>query len=155
MKKSEKMSDEQKRKIGNANKISVKKYYKEHPEAREYLRKLSTGKKYSLESRLKRSINNPHKGKNHHSWKGGITTINEKIRKSIEYKIWRRAVYERDNYTCIWCGARSEKGKTVVLNADHIKPFALFPELRFAIDNGRTLCIDCHKTTESYLNSNL
>ena len=42
-------------------------------------------------------------------------------------------------------------GKTVTLNADHIKPFAYFPELRFAIDNGRTLCVDCHKKTDTYL----
>ena len=76
-----------------------------------------------------------------------ITPINIKIRSSLEYKLWRRAVFERDNYNCIWCG--NNKGGN--LNADHIKSFALYPELRFAIDNGRTLCIDCHKTTESYL----
>lgn len=32
----------------------------------------------------------------------------------------------------------------VVLQADHIKPFA------FAIDNGRTLCVACHKTTDTF-----
>jgi 5-methylcytosine-specific restriction endonuclease McrA len=78
-------------------------------------------------------------------WRGGVSTENERQRKSLEYRIWRKAVFERDNYTCIWCGIR---GGT--LHADHIKPFSLFPELRFAIDNGRTLCIACHKTTDTY-----
>jgi len=86
-------------------------------------------------------------GKNSNFWKGGICPENMKIRTSIEYKLWRKAVFERDNFTCIWCG---QKGGN--LNADHIKPFALFPELRFAIDNGRTLCEDCHRKTPSYLN---
>ena len=77
--------------------------------------------------------------------KGGITPINMKIRSSREYKLWRKAVFERDNYTCRFCG-----GVGVKLNADHIKPFALFPELRFAIDNGRTLCEDCHRKTDTW-----
>lgn len=79
-------------------------------------------------------------GEKNPAWKGGVTPIHEKIRKSNEYVIWRNAVFERDNYTCIWCGQRGEK-----LNADHIKPFSQFPELRLAIDNGRTLCVDCHR----------
>lgn len=87
------------------------------------------------------------RGSNSRNWKGGVTPINDKIRKSLEYSIWRRSVFERDNYTCIWCGDKSGGN----LNADHIKPFSVYPELRFAIDNGRTLCITCHKTTESYL----
>lgn len=86
-------------------------------------------------------------GEKSHLWKGGITPINHKIRTSLEYKLWRESVFTRDNFTCIWCGDKTSGN----LNADHIKPFAYFPELRFAIDNGRTLCIDCHKTTETYL----
>ena len=81
------------------------------------------------------------------NWKGGITPANAVIRHSIEYRLWRTSVFERDNYTCRFCGIRGGQ-----LQADHIKPFALFPELRFAIDNGRTLCIDCHKKTETYGN---
>lgn len=101
------------------------------------------GWKFSKESR--RNISNGHKGEVHWNWKGGKTTENSKIRNSFEMKLWRKSVYERDNYTCIWCGTRG-----AVLNADHIKPFALFPELRFAIDNGRTLCVPCHRTTDTY-----
>jgi len=88
-------------------------------------------------------------GKNHPNWKGGKMKDYpelDRLRKSKEYKIWRKAVFERDNYTCVFCG--DDKGGN--LQADHIKPFALFPELRFAIDNGRTLCRDCHKKTDTY-----
>lgn len=89
-------------------------------------------------------------GENHGMWKNGATPINKRIRASKEYKLWRTAVFERDNYTCIWCGNKSGVCNKVILNADHIKPFALFPELRFAIDNGRTLCEKCHRTTDTY-----
>lgn len=105
--------------------------------------------KLSEKHRRAISENSGVKGVNHPLWKGGVTKINEKIRKSFEYKLWREAVFKRDNYTCVWCLEKEKvSGK---LNADHIKPFAHYPELRFAIDNGRTLCVECHKKTDTYL----
>lgn len=101
----------------------------------------------SDEQKLKCSISGrKRKGDRAGGWKGGITPKNTLIRSSIEYKLWRKSVFERDNFSCIFCGARG------VLNADHIKPFASYPELRFAIDNGRTLCVPCHKKTPTYGN---
>lgn len=89
-------------------------------------------------------------GENHFAWKGGTYDKDRKLdmgRKN--YREWRKSVFERDNYKCIWCGS------TENLNADHILPYSLFPELRYEITNGRTLCEDCHKTTESYGNSKM
>lgn len=62
------------------------------------------------------------------------------IRRSTEYKEWRRAVFERDNYTCQLCGAHG-----VRLNAHHKMQFAYHPDLRTNLDNGITLCESCHK----------
>ena len=79
-------------------------------------------------------------GEKNVNWKGGVTSINEKIRKSVEYRLWREAVFARDNWVCVECGKRGGE-----LRADHIKMFAFHPELRFAIDNGRTLCFVCNR----------
>lgn len=97
------------------------------------------GKNHSVETRIKMSESSK-KGTEHHNWKGGITSVVLKIRKSIEYKIWREAVFARDNWTCKECGRRG----SIKINAHHIKPFAKFPELRFNVDNGKTLCVECH-----------
>lgn len=106
----------------------------------------SANRKFCSKKCHLKNLGQKRKGKNNNMWKGGITPINMAIRSSPEYKLWRTAVFERDNYTCIWCGYKGS-----LLQADHIKPFAYYPELRFAIDNGRTLCVACHKTTDTYM----
>ena len=97
----------------------------------------------TLKTRKKRSI--AIKGEKSHSWRGGITPINRKIRGSLKYKLWHEAVMKRDNWTCVLCG---KKGST--LEVDHIKQFAYYPKLRFKVSNGRTLCKDCHKKTKTH-----
>lgn len=116
-------------------------------ETKRKMSKSRKGRKFSMEHRRKIGLSHLKLKEKCWNWRGGITPINEKIRKSLEYKLWRKAVFERDNYQCIW--GRKKHGNK--LQADHIKPFALYPELRFAIDNGRTLCVNCHKTTITYL----
>lgn len=91
-------------------------------------------------------------GEKHWNWQGGKTSEIRKLRNSAAYKHWRDSVFKRDNFTCVLCGARSGKGKKVFLNADHIKTFAKFPDLRLDISNGRTLCLPCHKKTENFGN---
>ncbi len=100
----------------------------------------------------------PHyQGKFHPMWRGGITTLGDKIKNSQKYLHWRKEVFERDSYTCIQCG--DKRGHN--LEADHIIPRglilrffkiktmgeALNCKLLWDINNGRTLCKGCHKKT--------
>lgn len=160
-------SDETKRKIGLASrsrpngmlgkhhaeeskrKISEKREGKKHSE--ETKQKISEskggekhhlyGKHHSEETKKKMSL--ARKGiytkEKHPNWKGGIYYKNIEIRQTIEYRLWREAVYTRDTWTCQKCGQMSIK-----LEAHHIQNFAQYPELRFAIDNGITFCKQCH-----------
>ena len=56
----------------------------------------------------------------------------------------QKLIFERDNYTCQMCGTKNGEGKTVSLQVDHIQSWKEYVELRFSMDNCRTLCMDCH-----------
>jgi 5-methylcytosine-specific restriction endonuclease McrA len=85
-----------------------------------------------------------HIGINHPLYKRDRSQIKSK-RPRYENTQWRKAVFERDNYTCVFCNIKGGK-----LQADHIKPYCLYPDLRWELDNGRTLCFECHKKTDTY-----
>jgi len=69
----------------------------------------------------------------------GTRSENKIIRDGMEYKKWRESVFERDEYTCQCCGKHGG-----ILNAHHIECFSENPDLRLDIDNGITLCENCH-----------
>lgn len=73
-------------------------------------------------------------------WRGGDFDGTQRERFTPEYKQWREAVFTRDDYTCQFCGKRGGK-----INAHHIKAFSKYPELRLSLNNGITLCEECHR----------
>lgn len=93
------------------------------------------------DAKLKISIKNigKNKGKDNGNWKDGVTSENDKIRKSMAYKNWRQLVFQRDNFICQCC--RQIGGK---LNAHHIDSFADYEFLRIEVSNGITMCEQCH-----------
>lgn len=111
---------------------------KHSDETKKIIRQKLSGTKIPIEQRLKRSETLP-KGESHHNWKGGITKESVKIRQGIETRLWREAVFARDNWTCQKTGI---KGGDICCH--HINNFAEYPELRCAIDNGITLSVKSH-----------
>lgn len=140
-----------------------------YQKSRERIRQVNIGKKQSPETIKKRSdamlgkkfpyrphLN--HRGANCVAWKGGVSTLQEFIRASFKYRLWRSDVFQRDDFTCQWCGKRGSH-----IHADHIVLFsellyknkitaleqALRCEELWNINNGRTLCRSCHKIRHS------
>lgn len=118
----------------------------------EYAKKLGfgkwmTGKKHTTETleKMSKSAKAVIARGEHNFYIDGRTPMNRALRRSYHYRLWREAVFKRDNFTCQECGDRG-----VYLHAHHIKPFSLFPDSRFAIDNGQTLCVPCHEKTPTY-----
>jgi 5-methylcytosine-specific restriction endonuclease McrA len=76
------------------------------------------------------------------------TMTKHQIDRSLRYSKasieWRKSVFERDNHTCQECGKRGG-----YLEAHHVKPFAFFPELRYELSNGQTMCRPCHNKTKT------
>ena len=158
-------TEDQREKI---TKIKKGKHYSPKTEFKKGQKVWNEGRAWTSEERKKISDTSYWKGKTGKlspNWKGGTTKLGQLIRSQRIYYHWRTAVFTRDNWTCINCGAKRSKGNRVVLHCDHRKPFykileenkittleqAKECEELWDTANGRTLCIPCHKQTPSYL----
>jgi hypothetical protein len=141
------------------------------PDQIETLRLANIGKKQSIETRLKRaeSLRGKRLGEKSNLWRGGINPLRVIIRDLSESTEWRKNVFERDDYTCKFCGVHGGH-----LEAHHLKRFTdIFREFldRYSmlsvtadkyrlvdlarkhgpfwdINNGVTLCRPCHDRTK-------
>lgn len=83
-----------------------------------------------------------HKGSNNPRYMPDRTALKDKrMSTSPEVKEWRLAIFTRDEFKCVSCGQIGGK-----LNARHILSWKKYPDKRFDVNNGITLCYDCHVT---------
>ena len=104
---------------------------------REKLRVIQSTEEYREKSSVaKRGSNNP-------MWNNDLSDEEREKqregRRSPEDYFFRTHVLQRDNYTCQKCGAHD-----ATLNAHHILNYKDNPELRYDVNNGITLCTNCH-----------
>jgi len=135
-------------------------YGKKHSkETKEKMRMAKLGKPHfqSEETKIKIGLGNKGRkgisGEKHYNWKGGITPLNRKLRTSAMWRLWREAIFLRDNFTCQnpkceFC----ENIMGVNLHPHHIKSLALYPELAFKVENGITYCEEYHLKTGLHRN---
>lgn len=103
-------------------------------------KELNVNSRYTKTQRCQACHGKDMLGSNHPNWNGGSTPARKQVQNSDAYKTWRINVFNRDDFTCCFCGQHGGK-----LHAHHMYAFAKFPELRINPDNGETLCIPCHK----------
>lgn len=101
------------------------------------------------------------RGENHPNWKGGVTKLMDKIKVHYKYRQWRSDIFTRDNFTCQECRQRGGnleahhlKRISDILQENFIKTIdnAINCEEIWNINNGQTLCRDCHKKTDNFGN---
>lgn len=111
---------------------------KKHTE--EHCRKISKALKGKVPKNAWKS------GELHPMWNPDRTDQRERF--TNKYKEWRYAVIKRDRWVCQICGDKRSSGKKFCV--DHIKPFSMYPKLRYEVSNGRVLCNECHRKTPTY-----
>ena len=110
-------------------------------ETRQKHRENGTGVKASEETRQKMRKKRPSvSGKNHYKWNSNLTDDERNDKRNYPaYYEWRTLIYKRDNYTCQICSKRGH-----VLNAHHLDGYRNNPDKRILLENGITLCKECH-----------
>jgi 5-methylcytosine-specific restriction endonuclease McrA len=103
-------------------------------------------------------------GGNSHLWKENKKSIlTKQIKSNIKYRQWRSDVFTRDDFTCQECAKRGFeihphhiKSFSLILKENNIKTLegALICEELWNINNGQTLCENCHRKTDSYAKRN-
>jgi hypothetical protein len=88
---------------------------------------------------VRKMVSLKNRGSGNGMWKGGITSPNQLVRQSRQYRAWREMVFLRDNWTCQVCMIRGH-----ILHPHHFHSFARYPEQRFDVSNGITMCKRCH-----------
>jgi hypothetical protein len=84
-------------------------------------------------------------GPNHSLWRHDLSMEDRNkyyrrgYKNNHEFYGWSRNVFARDNFTCQVCHSRGGK-----LSGHHLNGWNWSVEDRFNLDNGVTLCIDCH-----------
>lgn len=82
------------------------------------------------------------KGKNNHNYNPNLTDKERLNGRCIPgYGGWRKAVKEKDGFTCQACGDNKDGN----LESHHLESYNNNPDLRIALDNGVCLCKKCHK----------
>jgi len=148
-----KMSESHKGKqIGEDNPF----YGKQHTKnTKEKLRQSNKGKHYSPSTEFTSELT---KGKNNYNWKGGVTPIYYTIKTNKKYSEWRNSIFKRDKFSCVICGKVGGN-----LEAHHIKRFSKIVQYHeitnmgeaskckelWDINNGVTLCKECHREIHS------
>ncbi len=80
----------------------------------------------------------------------GSSPERQRLYARAEGREFIKAIFARDGYRCVRCGA--PKGKPKSLHAHHINPWAGNEALRFDTENGVTLCRPCHSWVHSKAN---
>jgi hypothetical protein len=155
-----KHSEETKKKMSLSHKGEKNHFFgkKHSDEAKKKISIANSGEKHKFFGKKRpkdmcRLISEKESGSKHWNWKGGLTALHERIRKSFKYRQWRSDVFTRDNYTCQHCLIRGGDLEahhidrlSDTLEKNKIKSIeeAVNCEELWNINNGITLCDSCH-----------
>ncbi len=100
------------------------------------------GKHWKHTDEYRAKLSQSRKGTQNPNWQGGLSLIRSRYRRDFRHIIWKRKVLERDEHECCECQDVSNISK---LEAHHLREYALYVDQRYDVENGVTLCHNCHR----------